>query len=56
MTNDGEVEEEPLPISDWVKALETVADSIKTRRSNVPGSRDYLDFLPGFIAQAQASH
>jgi len=51
MTDDGAEEEEPLPISDWRKALETVAGSIQTRRSNVPGSRCYLDFLHGFIGK-----
>lgn len=48
-----EMEEEPLPISDWVNALETVEDSIKTRRSGLPGSRDYLNFIQGFIGQAR---
>lgn len=53
MTDDGGMEEEPLPIPDWINALETVAESIKTRRSDVPGSRDYLTFLHGFIAQVR---
>ena len=50
-TDDGRAEEKPLNISDWVKALETVEDSVKTRKSNIPGSRDYLDFVHGFIGQ-----
>jgi hypothetical protein len=52
VTEDGPINE-PLPIPDWFNALETVADSINTRRSNVPGSRDYLNFVHGFIGQAR---
>jgi hypothetical protein len=44
---------EPLPLPDWINALETIADSIKTRRSTVPGSRDYLNFVHGFISEAR---
>jgi len=36
---------EALKISDWIKALETVEDSVKTRRSAISGSRDYLNFV-----------
>ena len=50
---DGTVEEEPLRISEWIKALETVEDSVKTRKSNIPGSRDYLNFVHRFIQQAE---
>lgn len=50
---DGTSEERPLEISDWLKALETVEDSVKTRKSSIPGSRDYLDFVHGFLAQAK---
>ncbi len=49
---DGTIEEGPLPMVDWVKALETVMDSIKTRRRGLSGSRGYLSFLPGFLAEA----
>ena len=52
-TEDGRAEEKSLNISDWVKALETVEDSVQTRKSNIPGSRDYLDFVHGFIGQAK---
>ncbi len=52
VTAEGEVEK-PLPLADWTNALETVEDSIKTRKSNTPGSRHYLDFVHGFIAQAK---
>ena len=52
---DGRVQEEPLRISEWVKALETVEDSVKTRKSNIPGSRDYLNFVHRFIQQAEGT-
>jgi len=55
ISDDGTEEEQPLEISDWVNALETVEDSIKTRKSGVPGSRDYLNFLHGFISQAKGT-
>ncbi len=50
---DGTMEEEPLRLSEWIKALETVEDSVKTRKSNIPGSRDYLNFVHRFIQQAK---
>ena len=53
LADDGTEEHQPLAISYWVNALETVQDSIKTRKRNVPGSRDYLNYLPGFIARAR---
>ena len=49
----GTVQEEPLRISEWCKALETVEDSVKTRKSNIPGSRNYLNFVHRFIQQAE---
>lgn len=55
MTDDGATKAKPLPVSDWVKALETVEDSIETRRSSVPGSREYLDFVQEFIARVEGS-
>lgn len=51
----GEPIEEPLPVSFWADALETVAESIETRRSDFPGSRDYLDFLHEFIERARSN-
>ncbi len=36
----------------WINALETVADSIKTRKIDVPGSRVYLNYIHKFIAGA----
>lgn len=53
VSENGETVEEPLPPPFWANALETVADSIETRRSDAPGSRDYLDFLHGFMARAR---
>ena len=50
---DGTVDEEPLRLSEWIKALETVEDSVKTRKSNIPGSRDYLNFAHRFVQQAK---
>jgi hypothetical protein len=50
---DGTTKEEPLKISDWLKALESVQTSIELRRSKIPGSRNYLDFLTDFILRAQ---
>lgn len=44
----------PVRPVDWVLAIEALLDSIKVRRSNVPGARDYLDFVHGFIEQARA--
>ncbi len=53
--DDGTEHDQPIETADWVNALETVQDSIKTRKSSVPGSRDYLNFVHGFIAQAKGT-
>ncbi len=45
--------EEPLDNSVWSNALDTVADSIKTRKGDFPGSRFYLDFIQDFIAKGK---
>jgi len=37
---------------EWINTLETVMDSIKTRTGSISGSRDYLDFLKGFMAES----
>ncbi|MEQ1843583.1 MAG: hypothetical protein ABL994_24520 [Verrucomicrobiales bacterium] len=50
---DGQTRETPLKTSDWVKALETVEGSIKRRQAMAPGSRNYLDFIHGFIARVR---
>ena len=44
---------EQVRVTDWIKALETVEDSIQTRKSGLPGSRDYLDYIHDFIGQAK---
>lgn len=36
---------------EWINALETVMDSIKTRTGSFSGSRDYLDFLKEFVEE-----
>ena len=50
---DGTETDKPLDVMDWIRAIETVEDSVKTRKSHIPGSRDYLDFVHGFIEQAK---
>ena len=52
---DGLRQEKPLDAADWIMAIETVIDSIKTRRSEIPGSRDYLDFVEAFVKRAKKS-
>jgi hypothetical protein len=39
---------------DWGLAIEAVMESLSIRRSKIPGSREYLDFLKDFIGQAKA--
>lgn len=46
---------EPVSKKDWGLAIEAVANSLSIRRSKIPGSREYLDFVKGFIDQAKAS-
>jgi hypothetical protein len=41
----------PVPLADWVKAISAVEASLKIRRSSEPGSRDYLDYVHGFVEQ-----
>ena len=51
---DGQVvDESSLRVVDWIAALQTVIESIKTRRSGIPGARDYLDFVVDFISNAK---
>jgi hypothetical protein len=42
--------------SEWLLAIEAVMDSLAVRRNNIPGSREYLDFVKHFIAQAKAAN
>ena len=41
-----------ITLREWINALETVMDSIKTRTGSISGSRDYLDFLKGFMEES----
>lgn len=49
---DGTREKQPLQVSHWIRAIETVMDSMKTWKGG-QGSRGYLDFLHRFLADAQ---
>ncbi len=44
---------EPLPTADWLLALDAAKQSCEVRSTNEPGSRGYLDFLTGFLANAR---
>jgi hypothetical protein len=43
-----------LSTEEWSLALQVLEESIRTRTGG-PGSRDYLDFLEGFLPQAGLS-
>jgi len=43
---------EVLPLQDWVASLRTVEDSIQLRTGGA-GSRNYLDYLDGFLIKAK---
>ena len=45
---------EPVSKKDWRLTIEAVMESLSIRRSKVPGSREYLDFLKNFIGKAKA--
>jgi hypothetical protein len=45
---------EPVSKKDWGLAIEAVMKSLSIRRSKIPGSREYLDFVKDFIGQAKA--
>ncbi len=54
LVTDGQVESKAaLRAVDWIAAIKMVVDSIKTRRSGIPGAREYLDFVHQFIANAK---
>lgn len=38
---------------DWLVAIEAIDDSIKLRKTPIPGGRDYLDYLENFIKNAK---
>ena len=52
-TSDGETIRKPIDLKDWAKALETVLDSMKTRKVDQPGSRAYLEFAREFVKEAR---
>jgi hypothetical protein len=41
----------PVSQVDWVKAISAVEASLKVRRRDEPGSREYLDFVRRFVAE-----
>lgn len=43
-----------LENSDWIASLRCVIDSAKLRKGSGPGARSYLDYLCGFIADAES--
>lgn len=51
-SSDGTVEQQNLSAAEWVATLGAVKESCALRTGNEPGSRNYLDFLTGFLAQA----
>jgi len=51
----GEQHKVPVDDRDWIGAIETVMDSISTRRSGIPCTRYYLDYVQDFIAEAVES-
>ncbi len=48
----GATEQQALSTAEWTAALGAVKESCAIRTSDEPGSRDYLEFLAGFLAQA----
>lgn len=46
---------EPIPLSQWILAMETVVSSIKIRTQMTPGSRGYLDFIHDFVKTMPAA-
>jgi len=49
---DGSESTEVSP-ADWMKAISAVEASLKIRKSNEPGGRDYLDYVRTFIGNAR---
>ena len=50
-SSDGTRERQDLRASDWIASLGAVKESCSLRTGSETGSRDYLDFLAGFLAQ-----
>jgi len=53
--DEGPKVQRPPSKSEWVQAIDAVIDSIKLRRSGIPASRDYLNFVHDFVAEAEKS-
>ncbi len=53
-TEDGE-ESAEVSCEDWTAAISAVEASLKVRRSNEPGGRDYLDYVRNFIEKHEGS-
>jgi hypothetical protein len=49
---DGTVQERPLPVADWLLALDAIKDSCAIRTTQEPGSRGYLEYLKSFMKDA----
>ena len=46
--------DEPVQLSHWIVAMETVVSSIKIRTQMTPGPRGYLDFIHDFVKTTPA--
>lgn len=51
---DGVERESPLEPEEWIMAIEAVIESVKGRRSEIPGSRYYLEFVKDFVEKAKS--
>jgi len=49
---DGTIEKRPIALADWIESMKAIKESCSIRTGGEPGSRDYLEFLAGFIEQA----
>jgi len=47
--DDNERPDDPVLLSQWILAMETVVSSIRIRAQMIPGSRGYLDFIHDFV-------
>jgi hypothetical protein len=52
---DNERPDEPVQLSHWILAMETVVSSIRIRTQMTPGSRGYLDFIHDFVKTMPAA-
>jgi hypothetical protein len=47
--------DQPVLLSHWILAMETVVSSIKIRTQMAPASRGYLDFIQDFVRTMPAA-